>query len=442
MEIAKLYNLFLQHPTITTDSRNCEKDSIFFALCGDTFNGNKFAQAALDKGCAYAVVDQQAYYKAEDDRYILVNNSLDTLKLLANYHRRQLQTPIIGITGTNGKTTTKELVAAVLSEKMNVWYTQGNFNNEIGVPKTLLCLKPEHQIAVIEMGASHPGDIQSLVNVVEPDYAIITNVGKAHLQGFGSFEGVKQTKAELYDYMEQHKPQGIVFINQDNTHLLEMYQHHCPHVQRITYTTTTNNYIDNVSTIGKVVGNEPYLSFCWKDTNQTTWHKVNTHLIGTYNLDNLLSAVTIGKYFKVDVAQINHALATYQPHNNRSELVKTTHNTLIVDAYNANPTSVEAALRNFNDMRVPRKMVILGDMLELGSVSKVEHQKIADLLRQLRFEKVWLVGSEFANTNTLYRCLKDVEEVKQAFANEHLKNYYILIKGSNGIHLSQLTEVL
>lgn len=442
MDISELYQLFLQHPTVTTDSRNCPEGSIFFALKGDSFNGNQFAQVALNKGCAYAVIDEDEYKQPNDNRYICVRNCLKTLKQLANYHRRILNTPIIGITGTNGKTTTKELIATVLKEKFNVHFTRGNFNNEIGVPKTLLCLKPEHEISVIEMGASHLGDIKSLVDVVEPNYAIITNVGRAHLQGFGSFEGVKRTKAELYDFMQNNQRQGVVFINADNPYLQEMYQAHCPDVQTVRYAQKKQ---ERISVLGEVVSNNPYLTFHWTnvDSNQSQqWEKVETHLIGAYNLDNMLAAISTGLYFGVTSQQINHALANYMPHNNRSQLEKTAHNSLIVDAYNANPTSMEAALRNFEEMSVSHKMAILGDMRELGKVSNEEHQKIADLLSTMHFDKVWLVGEEFGKTKTSLRKFKDVEEVKQAIDKEQPHNYYILIKGSNGIRLFTLPELL
>ena len=358
MDISELYKLFLKHPVVTTDSRDCPKGSMFFALKGTSFNGNEFAGSALEKGCAYAVIDQKEYQIQEDERYILVEDCLQTLKQLANYHRRTLGTPIIGITGTNGKTTTKELLATVLAERFNVWYTQGNFNNEIGVPKTLLRLTPEHEIAVVEMGASHPGDIQSLVTVAEPDYALITNVGRAHLQGFGSFEGVMRTKAELYDYMQQHKPQGLVFINQDNEYLKEMFRNHCPNVKAMGYAQTDRS---DISIRGEVVSCAPYLKFRWRKTaaapspcEDTRWHEVQTQLIGAYNLDNMLAAITIGSHFGVSDEQINHALAGYVPSNNRSQLQITAHNKLIVDAYNANPTSMEAALTNFQRMDVPK----------------------------------------------------------------------------------------
>ena len=365
---------------------------------------------------------------------------------MANYHRRKLGIPIIGITGTNGKTTTKELLATVLAERFNVWYTQGNFNNEIGVPKTLLCLKPEHEIAVVEMGASHPGDIQSLVTVAEPDYALITNVGRAHLQGFGSFEGVMRTKAELYDYMQQHKPQGLVFINQDNEYLKEMFRTHCPNVKTMGYAQTDRS---DISIRGEVMSCAPYLKFRWRKTatapsscEDTRWHEVQTQLIGAYNLDNMLAAITIGSHFGVSDEQMTHALAGYVPSNNRSQLQITAHNKLIVDAYNANPTSMEAALTNFQRMDVPKKMAILGDMRELGDVSLAEHQKIVDLIATLNFDKVWLVGEEFGRTNTTLRKFKDAEAVKEALRQEPPQGYYILIKGSNGIKLFQLPELL
>lgn len=446
MQISELYRLFLQHPVITTDSRNCPEGSIFFALKGESFNGNEFAKTALEQGCSYAVVDEAAWCLPDDNRFIVVDNCLQTLKLLANRHRRALGTPIIGITGTNGKTTTKELLAAVLTQRYNVLYTQGNFNNDIGVPKTLLQLKPEHEVAVIEMGASHPGDIKSLVDVVEPDHALITNVGRAHLQGFGSFEGVKQTKAELYDYMQAHKPQGAVFINQDNEHLLQMFQEHCPDANLIGYAQTP---LPGISFRGEVVDSGPYLKFRWCRTNSTAplsdntqWHDVQTHLIGAYNLDNMLAAISIGTHFGVTAQQIDHALANYIPGNNRSQLEVTAHNRLIVDAYNANPTSMEAALTNFEQMKVNKKMAILGDMRELGAVSVAEHQKIVDLIATLHLDKVWLVGEEFGKTNTSQFVFKDTEAVRQAILNEQPKGYHILIKGSNGMHLAQLTEIL
>lgn len=433
MEITELYKIFEQHPVVTTDSRDCPPDSIFFALKGESFNGNAFAAKALAQGCAFAVVDEAAYCPPNDGRYILVNNCLDTLRQLANYHRRVLGTRIIGITGTNGKTTTKELLATVLAEKYKVLYTLGNFNNEIGVPKTLLRLTKEHEIAVIEMGASHPGDIRSLVNIVEPDFALITNVGKAHLQGFGSFEGVIKTKGELYDYMRA-KNTGKVFIDAANPYLMNI----SDGLHLIKYSTeeTSDAYVQ-----GSVLSCAPFLKFAWQQADGPRY-EVQTHLIGAYNVLNMLAAVSIGRYFDVAAEQVNHALTHYIPDNNRSQLEVTKHNKLIMDAYNANPTSMNAALQNFRDMTVSPKMAILGDMKELGDVSEAEHQKIADLLPLLHLDDVWLVGEEFAKTHSTFRKFKDVEEVKQALALERPENYYILIKGSNSIKLFQLPEFL
>ncbi len=412
-----LYSLFLHHPVITTDSRDCPAGSIFFALKGESFNGNQYAAAALDKGCAYAVIDEAQY--ALDDRYIVVPDVLTTLQQLANEHRRALGTPIIGITGTNGKTTTKELIATVLSQKYNVLYTQGNFNNHIGVPKTLLRLTPEHDIAVIEMGANHPGEIKTLVNIVEPNYGIITNVGKAHIEGFGSFEGVIKTKGELYDFLRQ-KADSKVFIDTDNEHLMGISE--------------GLNLVPYVK--GEVIACDPFLRFKWEGG------EVQTHLIGAYNMKNMLAAATIGLAFGITPEQINEALAGYVPTNNRSQLTVTEHNRLIVDTYNANPTSMMAALQNFVLMAVEPKMAILGDMGELGSISRDEHQKIVDYLLQHHLDNVWLVGKEFGNIDSPFRKFADVASVKEALAAQRPEGQYILIKGSNSNRLFELPELL
>lgn len=431
MEISELYKIFEQHPVVTTDSRDCPEGSIFFALKGASFDGNKFAAAALEKGCAYAVVDESEY--ATDPRCILVDDCLHALQSLANYHRRTLGTKIIGITGTNGKTTTKELVSAVLAEKYNVLYTQGNFNNDIGVPKTLLRLKKEHELAVVEMGASHPGDIKTLVDIVEPDCGIITNVGRAHLQGFGSFEGVVRTKGELYDFLRTRSG-SVVFIHNENVHLLGI----ADGLRLVRY-----GCADDASLYvqGRVKECAPFLSLEWR-THDGDWRGVDTHLIGSYNVYNMLAAACIGLYFGVSPEQIDHALASYVPSNNRSELEVTAKNHLIVDAYNANPTSMEAALLNFRDMRADRKMAILGDMKELGSVSGEEHQKVVDFLNCAGFDEVWLVGNEFAKVECGFRKFADVDEVKAAIAEKCPEGYYILIKGSNSTKLFQLPSLL
>ena len=432
MEIEALYEIYRQHPVITTDSRDCPSGSIFLSLKGESFDGNKFAASALDKGCAYAIVDEKEYADESDARYILVDDCLATFKALARHHRRQFHIPIIGITGTNGKTTTKELVSAVLSEKYNVLFTQGNFNNDVGVPKTLFRLAPEHEIAVVEMGASHPGDIKTLVETVEPEYGIITNVGKAHLQGFGSFEGVVRTKGELYDYLRRN-PESEVFIDAGNEHLMGI----ADGLNLIKYSTEP---MEGLSVRGDVVECAPFLHFRWTDGKD--WYDVHTHLIGSYNIYNMLAAATIGLHFGVTPEAICHALSSYEPSNNRSQLTETAHNHLIVDAYNANPTSMAAALRNFRDMQVEPKMAILGDMRELGDSSEAEHQKVVDFLAESGLENTWLVGEAFAKTKTSLRKFADIEEVKSAIAECQPQGYYILIKGSNGIKLYQLPERL
>ena len=431
MEISEIYKIFVQHPVVTTDSRDCPEGSIFFALKGASFDGNKFAAAALQKGCSYAVVDEPEY--ASGDRCILVEDCLKALQQLANLHRRTLGTKIIGITGTNGKTTTKELVSAVLAKKYNVLHTEGNFNNDIGVPKTLLRLNPQHQIGVVEMGASHPGDIKKLVDVVEPDCGIITNVGRAHLQGFGSFEGVVRTKGELYDYLRA-KPAAVAFIHAEDDTLMKI----AHGLKLVKYGCTE---ADDLSVAGRIDSCDPFLCFSWRH-GDGQWHSVKTRLVGAYNVYNALAAACIGQYFEVEPQLIDEALEAYTPSNDRSQLEVTKHNRLIVDAYNANPTSMDAALRNFKAMAEGPKMAILGDMNELGSVSHDEHQKTADFLKEAGFDKVWLVGKEFAKTDCPFRKFDNVEEVKQAIADQQPEGYYILVKGSNSIHLSQLPPLL
>ena len=438
MNIKELYDLYLQHPCITTDSRNCPKDSIFLALKGASFDGNKFAKAALEKGCAYAIIDEPAYAEADNDRLILVDDCLKAFKEIAREHRRSFQIPVIGITGTNGKTTTKELVSAVLAERYRVMHTEGNFNNDVGVPKTLLRLDATHEIAVVEMGASHPGDIEKLVTYVEPTCGMITNVGRAHLLGFGSFEGVKRTKGELYDYLKAHD--GLLFLNESNADLVEMAR------QREMNRIMTYGKSDDANVQGEVSECAPFLRFTWRNMATTEskarTYDVQTHLIGAYNIDNMLAAITIGLHFGVTPEQINHALSHYIPANNRSQLEVTAKNKLIVDAYNANPSSMVAAVENFKLMNVEHKMAILGDMRELGEVSALEHQKLVDKLAEDGFKEVWLVGEEFGKTQTAFRKFKNVDEVKAEIAAHCPENYYILIKGSNGIKLFELPELL
>lgn len=432
MKLSALYQIFLDCQLVTTDSRNCPEGSLFIALKGESFNGNAFAGKALETGCAYAVIDESEYAIEGDQRYIFVDDCLQTLQQLANYHRRQLGTRVIGITCTNGKTTTKELISAVLSQSHNILYTLGNLNNHIGVPSTLLRLKAEHDLAVIEMGANHPGEIKFLSEIVEPDCGIITNVGKAHLEGFGSFEGVIKTKGELYDFLRK-KEGSTVFIHHDNAYLMNI----AGGVNLIPYGTEDDLYVN-----GRIIGNSPYLTFEWKAGKDGKSYQVQTQLIGEYNFPNALAAITIGRFFGVEDAKINEALAGYTPQNNRSQLKKTDDNTLIIDAYNANPTSMMAALQNFRNMEVPHKMLILGDMRELGAESAAEHQKIADYLKECAFEKVWLVGDQFAAAEHSFQTYPNVQEVIKELEADKPKGYTILIKGSNGIKLSSVVDYL
>ena len=427
MEIAELYKCFMECGKVTTDSRNCPEGSMFIALKGETFNGNAFAAQALKQGCRYAVIDESEY---AGEGTILVDNCLQALKQLDNYHRRQLKTPVIGITGTNGKTTTKELISTVLSRKFNTLYTEGNFNNHIGVPLTLLRLTKEHEMAVVEMGANHPGEIKTLVHIAEPDYGIITNVGKAHLQGFGSFEGVIRTKGELYDFLRD-KGGATIFIQNENPYLNGIAEG----LTCVRYGQTAGLYVS-----GELISCSPFLSFRW--TAEGVSHEVNTHLIGSYNLDNMLAAAAIGRYFGVSDDDISSALASYLPHNNRSQLKETADNKLIVDAYNANPTSMMAALKNFRQVEAPHKMVILGDMKELGEASREEHQKVVDYLKECGFDRVVLVGPEFAAATHSYQTFQHVDEVLADIRMHKPQGYYILIKGSNSMKLSQLPEYL
>ena len=432
MKIAELYGLYKQHPVVSTDSRKCPQRALFFALKGDSFDGNAFAAQALEQGCAYAIVDEAEYAAGGDERYILVEDVLTTLQQLAHYHRKQFKIPVIQVTGTNGKTTTKELTAAVLSQKHNVLYTQGNLNNHIGVPKTLLELSPEHTIAVIETGANHPGEIKALAEIVDPDFGLITNVGMAHLEGFGSFEGVVRTKGELYDYLRAKH--GTVFIDHDSEDLKRI----AGGLHQICYGSPCDEVL---SVEGEVLECAPFLKFRWRPAGGE-WQEVQTGLIGAYNMQNMLAAATIGRTFGVEVDSINRALAAYEPKNNRSQLMETDDNKLLVDAYNANPTSMRAAIENFRDMKVERRMVILGDMGELGESSWKAHQAIADLLVESGFEHVWLVGPKFKAARHPFRTFDSVEQVKKALEIKKPKGYYILIKGSHSTRLYDLPDFL
>ena len=429
MEISTLYTYFKECGKVTTDTRNCPEGSMFIALKGETFNGNAFARQALEKGCRYAVVDEAQY--ADSSNIFLVDDCLKTLQELAREHRRALGTYIVGITGTNGKTTTKELIATVLQKRYNTLYTQGNLNNHIGVPLTLLGLTEEHEMAVVEMGANHPGEIRALVNIAEPDCGLITNVGKAHLEGFGSFEGVVKTKSELYDYLRSKKD-AFIFLDKDNDVLCKA----SAGLETIGYGLEG----EGLSVKGKLHACAPFLAFEWEHEGES--HDVNTHLIGAYNVKNALAAIAIGCRFGVPAESICEALDGYIPSNNRSQLTETADNHLIVDAYNANPTSMMAALENFRLMEVEHKVAVLGDMKELGEGSVDEHRKIVAFLGECGFEKVILVGAEFGKVNTSFEHYPDVEAVKEKFVQEKPVGKFVLIKGSNSMKLAQLKDIL
>ena len=421
MDIQQIYDLFSRFPAVTTDSRKCPKDSLFFALKGENFNGNKFAQSAIDQGCAYAFVDEPEY--ADGKRFFCVDDCLKTLQHLAAYHRDHLGIRIIGVTGSNGKTTTKELLAAVLGKKYNLTYTQGNLNNHIGVPLTLLSIKKEHELAIVEMGASHPGDIEELVNIAHPNYGLITNIGTAHILGFGSFEGVVKTKCELYDYLREHK--GVAFYHRNNPILEEK----SVGMERIPYGTGT-------SYSAELRGCDPFLHVGWNGFD------ILTQLIGAYNFENVLASIAVGSYFGVAPEEIVDAIAHYTPTNSRSQFKKTASNELIIDAYNANPTSMGAALENFKNMVAPNKVVILGDMKELGHVSEVEHQKIADMLPALHLKQAFLIGTEFAKTNSDALKFDSVDLLNEYLSKNPISSSLILVKGSNSMKLTSCVDNL
>lgn len=427
MDIESLYALFRSHRCVTTDSRNCPSGAIFFALRGDTFDGNRFAAAALEAGCSYAVVDDPSV--VADSRYLLVDNVLLTLQALARHHRREWGRTVIGVTGTNGKTTTKELMAASLSRRFKVLATEGNLNNSIGVPLTLLRLDDSHEMAVIEMGASHPGDIAELVDIAEPDFGLITNVGKAHLQGFGSFEGVIATKCELYDFLCFHG--GKVFLHHEDPIL----------VQRATglvaaeYGTSPGLLVS-----GRLTGCSPCLSFTFTAAGETC--HVDTRLIGSYNLPNALAAAAVAVYFGVSPSDVAQALAAYEPKNRRSQLLRTAHNTLIVDAYNANPTSMGAALDNFLSADFQHKTVILGDMGELGADSEAEHRRIVERLSQQPSLDVILVGAEFSKTAGALTAFPRTDALIDFLKTNPIVGRTLLIKGSRFMKLEKCIEYL
>jgi UDP-N-acetylmuramoyl-tripeptide--D-alanyl-D-alanine ligase len=441
----QLYQIYLQHPVISTDTRKIGSGSLFFALKGDKFDANTFAQQAIEAGAAYAIIDNPEYQLG--DRYLLVEDVLTALQDLARHHRRALQIPVVGLTGTNGKTTTKELINAVLSQHFKTQATQGNLNNHIGVPLTILTIDATHEAAVIEMGANHQKEIELLCNISQPSHGMITNVGKAHLEGFGGVEGVKKGKGELYDYLAPQPPKGgasrIAFINSDDAVLMEMAS--ARHLHHVVYYGTQD--IDNLIS-GEIIENAPLLTIQWTNNTTGQTYTVKTQLTGAYNLNNILAAISIGTYFKLSAQEINAGIEGYQPKNNRSQIVQTATNTLICDYYNANPSSMTVAIENMDKISAKRKVLILGDMFELGDESPTEHLTVLQKALDTPVDERIFIGKDFEsqkskikNQNQAATFYLTAEDAIAGLKAHPIKNSTILIKGSRGMALERLVEL-
>lgn len=426
----ELFEIYRKHHWLCTDSRNVLPGSIFFALKGESFNGNEFAAAALEKGASYAVIDEPDKYV--DSRTLLTEDVLTSLQSLAIMYRNHLRIPIIGITGTNGKTTTKELINTALSARFNTVATKGNLNNHIGVPLTLLSIKSDTEIAVIEMGANHPGEIAQLCRIAMPTHGIITNIGKAHLEGFGGFEGVKRTKKELYDYLNEHG--GTVFVNSGNPLLMGF----SDNSYRITYGCRA----DDVVSGNPATDADGFLTIdLEKPVNKT----LSTHLAGSYNFENAMAALCIASHFRVETDAAIQAIEAYQPGMNRSQVLKTANNTLILDAYNANPSSMKVAIENFIRLKAENKVIILGDMFELGSESDAEHKEVINAVKQDTDLKIYTAGPHFYEAASEFpeiEKFRTTDELGIALKATPLINKTILIKGSRGMKLETITGLL
>jgi len=413
MNIETLYKIYSQHYRVDTDSRKIRKNTLYFALKGENFNGNFFAEEALSKGASYSIVDEKEY--VTKDSIILVDNVLETLQLLAIYHRKKLNVPILSLTGSNGKTTTKELINAILETQYRTTATTGNLNNHIGVPLTLLSMTPQTEIGIVEMGANHHKEIEFLCSIANPDFGYITNFGKAHLEGFGSVEGVIEAKSELYTYLKRNDK--TIFVNTSDKIQVEK--------------TSGMNVIPLSNSVEFVEAN-PFVKIQFKN------ERIQTLLIGNYNFSNIAAAITIGEHFNISLENIKNALENYKPTNNRSQILKTkNNNTIILDAYNANPTSMKAALDNFSGLKSDAKIAILGDMFELGKESKEEHQFICDYCKKLGLKNVFLVGQLFNQTTTDFTKFKSFELVQDYLQNTDFQNHHLLIKGSRGMALER-----
>jgi UDP-N-acetylmuramoyl-tripeptide--D-alanyl-D-alanine ligase len=443
----QLYDIYLKHPAISTDTRKIAPGSLFFALKGDKFDANTFAQKAVEAGAAYAVIDNPEYQLGE--QYLLVEDVLTTLQDLARQHRRQLSIPVIGLTGTNGKTTTKELINAVLSQYFKTQATKGNLNNHIGVPLTILTIDASHEVAVIEMGANHQKEIELLCSISQPSHGLITNVGKAHLEGFGGVEGVKKGKGELYDYFAPQpskggasKTDGVVFVNSDDSVLMEMAA--ARSLTHVEYYGT--DAIDNLIS-GELLENSPLLTLEWTNNKTGDSYKVKTQLTGTYNLPNILVAICIGTHLGLSANEINAGIESYQPKNNRSQIVQTATNTLICDYYNANPSSMFVAIENVGKIEAKRKVLILGDMFEMGAEAAVEHASVIHKAMDTAVDERIFIGKDFlsqqfeAGSHSEVAFYETAEDAIAAIKVQPITNSTILIKGSRGMALERLVEL-
>lgn len=427
MTIEHIYQHFLKCNSISTDTRKITENSMFFALKGDNFNGNTFAVKALELGAIYSVVDEKQH--AKHPNCILVDDVLKTLQHLATHHRKQLAIPIIALTGSNGKTTTKELINAVLSTQFKTSFTQGNLNNHIGVPLTILRMTNETEIGIVEMGANHHKEIEMLCNIALPDYGLITNFGKAHLEGFGSVEGVIQAKSELYDHLKKH--QKTIFVNENDAIQLKQASAY-DHLKFFGSKTSNGVHLE-------LLTSQPYVSLKYDNT------VINSHLAGDYNFNNIAIAIAIGNYFKISTTNIVSAIENYTPTNNRSQIIEQNGNRILMDAYNANPTSMLAALENFKQLQHPNKVLFIGDMFELGANAEKEHQAIVDFLENNPFEMVYLIGENFFKTKTTKNYIQQFrffEDLKSELSSTKFKDKFILIKGSRGMALERILELI
>ncbi len=423
MQIPALYQLFLKHPSIQTDTRKLQEGDIFFALKGPNFNGNLFALQALQQGAAYAVIDEET--TEANDRLIKVDDALTTLQALAKHHRQQFTIPFIAITGSNGKTTTKELVSTVLATHFKTYTTKGNLNNHIGVPLTILSIQDDAQIAVIEMGANHQKEIESYCSYTLPTHGIITNCGKAHLEGFGGLEGVKKGKGELYDFIRNNN--GSIFIYKDYDYLQAMSR---GIVKQYSYGTTTADIV------GTAKQSEPFLEVAIQ--KGVAFKTLQTHLVGDYNLPNILCAIAVGKYFNVPDEKIKNAIETYTPSNSRSQMVSVGSNHIILDAYNANPTSMKAAIENFARLHTANKVLMLGGMMEMGEDSLEEHKAIITLIEQHAWSNVVLVGGDFKNVVHSFIYFNNALEAKDWYVQQHFEHTHLLVKGSRSMQMERI----